>query len=224
MSRRRFLNSWMLRSLVKSSVGCWVGCSRRWTGHVGTTTMSDSVLGIDQRWLLLHMGGWPIVAALCSPEGVSALMRSRWGSTSGHAADLDGSPEWLKQCGFETSAGTIFARARKLPGLKIKAADINRFAAQIPKSIKDELLECRNAGTANAVLRGRFCHCGDHARSYPYQKDAICPPTVEQENEAKAEYWRIRAWEHVVLAKALGLSRHNWIDGVEQLELFGAIV
>lgn len=181
----------------------------------------NAILNLDQRWLLLHMGGWQIVQALCSPDGVAALMRSQWGSTSGRAADLNGSPEWLTGCGFETSAGVIFARARKLPGLKIKAADINRFAATIPKPIKDELIECRNAGTANAVLRGRFCHCGHHKTSYPYQKDAICPPTVKQENDATAEYWRIKAWEHVVLAKALGLSRDSWLDS-QQLELFGA--
>ena len=188
---------------------------------MGSHRMTD-LLSLDQRWLLLHMGGWQIVSALCSPEGVNHLMKSRWGATSGRAADLNGSPKWLDGAGFEISGSVISARARRLPGLKIKAAEINRFAAQIPKHIKEELIECRNAGTANAVLRGRFCHCGrDHDKSYPWENDRICPPTKKQENDAAADYWRIRAWEHVVLAKALGLSHDSWVDG-QQLELFGA--
>lgn len=184
--------------------------------------MSKPVLSQDQRWLLLHMGGWQIVDALCSPEGVSALMRSRWGATSGRASDLNGSPQWLEGCGFETSSSVITARSRKLPAVKIKAAEINRFAATIPADIKDELIECRKASTDNAVLRHRFCHCGrDHETSYPWDKDRICPPTLKQENDASAEYWRIRAWEHVVLAKALGLNRQaQSCESAGQLELF----
>lgn len=176
-------------------------------------------LTVDQRWLLLHMGGWEIVGALASPDGVTKLMQSRWGSPGGRAADLNGSPEWLASCGWEISGGAIAARARRLPGLKIKAAEINRYAAHLPADVKAELVACRDAGTANAVLRGRFCHCGHHDQSYPWEKDRICPPTVEQENDASADYWRIRAWEHVVLAKALGLNGRSHIAG-DQLDLF----
>lgn len=187
--------------------------------------MSKPVLTTDQRWLLLHMGTWQIVHALCSPEGVTALMTSRWGSTGGRLTDLNDAPEWLKTCGWEISGGVIHARTRKLPGLKIKAAEINRFAAQLPDDIKAELIDCRNAGTANAVLRGRFCHCGNHQESYPWQKNAICPATMEQENQAAADYWRINAWQHVVLAKALGLNGCSGNtpenEESEQLQLFG---
>lgn len=185
--------------------------------------MSKPVLSEDQRWLLLHMGGWQIVHALCSPDGVSALMQSRWGSTSGRASDLNGSPKWLEGCGFETSAGVITARSRKVPAVKIKAAEINRFAATIPDDVKNELIDCRNASTANAVMRYRFCHCGpNHDTAYPWEKDRICPPTAEQENKASAEYWRIRAWEHILLAKALGLNGRSQLAECEQLELFEA--
>lgn len=177
------------------------------------------MLTLNQRWLLLHMGGWEIVGALCSPEGVTHLMQSRWGSTCGNAENLNGSPPWLKGCGWEISGSVITARARIAPGFKIKAAEINRFSALLPAHIKAELIECRNAGTANAILRGRFCHCGHHEKSYPWEKDRICPPTDKHENDAKADYWRIRAWEHVVLAKALGLSGQSWMDS-QQLDLF----
>ena len=45
------------------------------------------------------------------------------------------------------------------------------------------------------------------------------PPTVEQEHQAAADYWRIHAWQHVVLAKALGLNGRSHIAG-DQLDLF----
>lgn len=167
------------------------------------------------------MGSWEIVHALCSPQGVTNLMQSRWGSSAGKAADLNGAPEWLESCGWEINGSVITARARKLPGLKIKAAEINRYASQLPAEIKAELIACRDAGTANAVLRGRFCHCGNHKKSYPWEKDSICPPTPEQENQADADYWRIRAWEHVVLAKALNLNGKQETAAGDQLELFG---
>ena len=178
----------------------------------------------DQRWLLFRMGGWQIVSALCSPDGTADLMRSCWGST-GHSGDLpNGAPKWLDGCGWDTNASTITAhwlrgKPAEAPELTIKAAQINRYAAQLPDSIKQELLECRAASTGNAVLRQRFCRCGSKPCGYPYIKDKICPPTVEQENQAEADYWRIRAWEYRVLAKALEL---NDASSGDQLELFGA--
>lgn len=175
-------------------------------------------LTVDQRWLLLHMGGWEIVGALCSPEGVTRLMQSCWGSTAGLACNRSGAPAWLKGCGWEISSGVITARPHSV--VKIKAAEINRYAARLPADIKSELIACRDAATANAVLRGRFCHCGDHTKSYLWQEDAICPPTAKQENDAQADYWQIKAWQHAVLAKALGLRGEQSADG-EQLDLFG---
>lgn len=176
-------------------------------------------LSIDQRWLLLHMGGWEIVGALCSPEAVKKLMQSCWGSSGGrsHASDLPDAPAWLKKCGWETSGGVITAKNHGNPNVKIKAADINRFAATIPDDIKAELLECRNAGTANAVLRYRHCYCGDSKRKH-FEKDVICPPTDEQERDCTNEYWRVIDWQKRVLVKALGLGESQVTE--DQLELF----
>lgn len=178
-----------------------------------------SSLSADQRWLLLHMGSWQIVHALCSPEGVTKLMQSCWGSTGGRCDYLDNAPAWLQNCGWDTYGGVITARTQSGPQIKIKAAEINRYASQLPADIKAELIECRNAGTANAVLRGRFCYCGRHDKTYPNEKDRICPPSPEQESQATADYWRIRALEYVVLAKALGLNA-SFLCEEGQLELF----
>ena len=176
----------------------------------------------DQRWLLFRMGGWQIVAALCSPDGVADLMRSRWGSTGGGELP-NGAPSWLDGCGWDTDAGTItpkwlHGRPEDAPSFTIKAAQINRYAAQLPDDIKQKLLDCRAESAANAVLRGNFCRCGSKPCGYRYIKGRICPPTVEQENQADADYWRIRASEYRVLAKALVLNE----EAEEQLELFGA--
>jgi hypothetical protein len=171
----------------------------------------------DQRWLLLHMGGWQIVAALCSSEDVTKLMQSCWGSSAGRSqvSDRPNAPAWLKNCGWDTSGGTITARG---VGVKVKAAEINRYAKQIPDDIKAELLACRNAGTANAVLKYRFCRCGSKKCGYGYLKDRICPPTDAQEREADDEYWRIIDWQDRLLPVALGLNA----DAPGQLQLFGA--
>ena len=151
---------------------------------------------------------------------------SRWGSTGGGELPPD-APEWLNGCGWETEASTIAprwlgGRPADAPTFTIKPAAINRYAAQLPDDIKEELLACRNAGTANAVMRYRFCHCGSKQCGYGYLKDRICPPTPEQEQEASEEYWRIVEWQKPVLARALGLDGQPHLDEVGQLELFGA--
>ena len=175
-------------------------------------------LTTDQRWLLLHMGSWQIIHALCSPDGVTKLMQSCWGSSGGSGnADIPGAPAWVKNCGWDTSGGTITARN----GVRIKAAEINRYAEQLPDDIKAELLDCRNAGTANAVLRYRHCYCGDPKRKH-LQEDVICGPSSAQERETTDEYWRIVEWQKPLLAKALGLDGQSHIEG-DQLQLFEAV-
>lgn len=170
------------------------------------------------------MGGWQIISALCSPDGVADLMRSRWGSTGGAKLLPNGAPAWLNGCGWDTEASAITPRwlhgkPADAPTFTIKATQINRYAAQLPDDIKQQLLQCRNASQENAVLRGSFCHCGSSPCGYPYMKDLICPPTVEQKNNADAEHWRIRCWESLVLAKALALNESP-ADTDSQLELF----
>jgi hypothetical protein len=176
----------------------------------------------DQRWLMLHMGGWQIVSALCSPEGTKSLMNCRWGSTGGNPPPE--APTWLQGCGWETESSTISPRwlggkPADAPTFTIKPAAINRFAAELPDDIKAELLACRNAGTANAVMRYRFCRCGSKKCGYGYLKDRICPPTAEQEQAATDEYWRIVEWQDRLLPVALGLG----VDAPGQLQLFEAI-
>lgn len=109
-------------------------------------------LTVDQRWLLMHMGTWAIVWALASPDGVARLMQSCWGSTTGRAANMPGAPAWLRRCGFETQSGAVHARAAGV-SVRIKAAEINRYAAQLPVDIKAELVACRKASSENARCR-----------------------------------------------------------------------
>ena len=180
------------------------------------------VLTVDQRWLLMHMGGWQIVSALCSPEGTTHLMQSCWSSTAGRAADMPGAPEWLRGCGFQTQGGVVAADRLNgtAPPVRVKAAEINRYAASLPADIKAELLACRNAGTANAVMGYRLCRRPGKHEHLPYE-DAICPATDEQHDEQTAEYWRVVDWQADVLAKALGLNG-NPVEA-EQLDLFEAL-
>ena len=183
-----------------------------------------TTLSVDQRWLLLQMGGWEITWALSGPDGVTRLMQSRWGSSGGHSTSTDGvpgAPRWIKACGWDTSGGAIHSRAQGGPQVRIKAAEINRYAAQLPDDVKAELSACRNASTANAVVRYRHCHCGDGKRHAKLEPDRICPPSAAQEQAAADEYWRIRDWEKSLLRRALGFDGQSHCAG-DQLELFGA--
>lgn len=182
-----------------------------------------TALTTDQRWLLYRMGGWQIISALCSTDGTRQLMNSRWGSTGGGDVP-ESAPDWLDGCGWDTEAATITPRwlhgkPKNAPTFTIKPAAINRYSAELPEDVKAELLECRNAGTANAVMSGRFCHCGSTPCGYRYLKDRICPPTEDQEQEARDEYWRIRDWQDDLLLRALGLVECAVADD-GQLELF----
>ena len=183
--------------------------------------MSD--LTVDQRWLLLQMGSWQIVSALCSPEGVTKLMQSCWGSSGGHsnADDVHGAPAWIKGCGWEISGGVIRARGHGVPHVTIKAKEINRYAAQLTADIKSELLECQKASTDNAVLGYRMCRNNREHTHLPYERDKICPVTEDQERERQDDYWRIVELQKLVLARALGLDGSSHV-GSDQLELFGA--
>lgn len=176
----------------------------------------------DQRWLLMHMGGWEIVGALCSPEGVAHLMQSCWGATCGRggATDIPGCPDWVRHAGWDIAGGTITARAQGGPHVKIKAAQINAYAKTLPADIKAELIACRDAGTANAVLGHRLCRQKRRHEHLPYE-DRICPATQEQLDAQAAEYWRVVDWQPVVLSRALGLNGQSHIEG-DQLDLFGA--
>lgn len=71
---------------------------------------------------------------------------------TGRAADMPGAPAWLRRCGFETQSGAVHARAAGV-SVRVKAAEINRYAAQLPVDIKAELVACRKASSENARCR-----------------------------------------------------------------------
>ncbi|GAT13185.1 putative uncharacterized protein [Mycolicibacterium thermoresistibile] len=177
------------------------------------------MLTLDQRWLLMTMGGWQIVDALIGPGGVSHLMQSRWGGF--RQKPIPGAPAWMTS--WFTGNGRIvspYGRGVE-PRVAVTAAQIDRYATTIPDEIKDQLRDIRAQSTANAVLRGRFCGCGSKPCGYAYMGDRICPPTERQESDARADYLRIRAYEKVYLAKALRLTAHD-LEPSGQLDLFEA--
>lgn len=179
-----------------------------------------SALTEDQRWLLLHMGGHAIVRALCDPEGVTHLMQSCWGS-SGHDSDIPGAPAWLY--GWDTQSGVIRSNHQGGQRVQVKAAEISRYAKQIPAPIMAEMLECRSASTTHAIKNSRWCHCGNEAdclrrnEGDPYYGGRHHPTEAEDQAHLD-EYWQIRDREDDVLTRALGFE---YIDErVGQLELF----
>lgn len=182
-------------------------------------------LTLDQRWLLCHMGGWEIVAALCSPDGVDRLMRSCWGSTGGrsHATEVPGCPEWVRSCGWDIAGGTITGHTRGGLEVKVTGRAINRFADQLDDDTRAELIACNSASQANANLGYRMCRNTREHTHLPYETDRICPATDEQLDAHNAEHWRVVDWQKQLLPAALGLvgSRSGRRTVGEQLEMFG---
>lgn len=109
-------------------------------------------LTLEQRWLLLTMGGWQIVDALIGPGGVSHLMQSCWGSSRQSA--IPGAPEWMSS--FQTIGGKVFSPGRSNPKVTITAAQINAYAQSLPREIRDELEEL-------AAERTRLTRANTHA-------------------------------------------------------------
>lgn len=172
----------------------------------------------DQRWLLATMGGWPIVWALCGPDGTQQLMASMWG---GCGKRVDGAPEWMTS--FETRGGKVFSPAFGDPRVVVTAAQIDRFAAQLPDEVRAELKACRAAGIEENQRTLRWCHCGREAECLKANEgDRLYGgrhhPTDADDQDHRDRYWRIRDWEDRVLMKALGLMG----GPVGQLDLFGA--
>ena len=179
------------------------------------------MLTLDQRWLLMTIGGWQIVWALIDPAGTKHLMNSLSARAGGTA--IPGAPEWMTS--WETRGGKICSPCGPLvaePKVVVTAAQIDRYATTIPDEIKDQLRDIRAQSTANAVLRGRFCGCGSKPCGYAYLGDRICPPTERQESDARADYRRIRAYETVYLAKALRLPARA-LEPSGQLALFEVV-
>jgi hypothetical protein len=172
--------------------------------------MSGSLTS-DQRWLLATMGGWPIVWALCGPDGTQHLMASMWG---GCGKRVEGAPEWMTS--FETRSGKVYSPGFNDQRVVVSAAQIDRFAAQLPAEIKAELQACRLAGIEENQRAERWCYCGRETECH--KASGRHHPSATEDQEHLHKVWSIRDWQSAVLAKALGLEG----EPVGQLDLFGA--
>ncbi len=170
--------------------------------------VSTAALTEDQRWLLRSVGGHQMLGCLAGSDGIDRLMQSKYGST-GHL--IEGGPDWLLH-GFDCGGGKIvtgtwWTTEKVDPIVTVTKAQLARFARSLPAELVEEIQRCSAAITANAILRGRFCHCGSTPCGYAYMRDRICPPTEQQEADATAEYWRVRDWTDELLDRALGFER-----------------
>ncbi|WP_025088809.1 hypothetical protein [Mycobacteroides abscessus] len=166
----------------------------------------------DQRWLLRMVGGWEMRDCLIGPAGVTRLMQSCYGGTR---LPTDGYPFHLK--GFECGHGKIVSRG--IPVVTVTTAQLNKYARSLPVDLVAEMRECATAAQRNNLRRHQFCHCGNEPCGYAYMGDRICPPTEQQEADAKAEFWRCQDWTDDLLDRALGFTTED--QPVGQLELFG---
>lgn len=174
------------------------------------------ILTEDQRWLLRAVGGWIMLDALIGPPGVARLMKSMYGSSG---RPIDGGPAWLAR-GFQCGGGKVVSGSGCAPTVKVTTAQIKAYSRQLGAELLAEMKACQAATNANAVMRGRFCHCGSDPCGYGYYRDRICPPTEQQEADALAESWRCRDWTDDLLDRALGFERAEEPEPAGQLELF----
>lgn len=178
--------------------------------------MAAGTLTEDQRWLLRSVGGHEMLGCLADADGWEHLMQSMY---QGSGRCTEGGPEWLRG-GFRCRNGRIASPEFGDAVVTVTKVQLARYVLQLPGGLVDEMRACRAATTANAVLRGRFCHCGSTPCGYAYMRDRICPPTEQQETDAGAEYWRVHDWTDELLDRALGFDVAT--EPVGQLELFGA--
>ncbi|MGA5542722.1 hypothetical protein ACPCIR_12795 [Mycobacterium sp. NPDC051198] len=156
----------------------------------------------DQRWLLRAMGGWAIRDCLLGPDGVAHLMQSQWG---GSGRRLPGGPEWLAY-GFDCGRGKIVTGrfgggADRDPVVTITAAQLNRYARNLPRAVTDELREVRRAWNAEYIYGCRdWCHCGHEDEC----QDGRHHPTDDEIDNHYRELRRIKEREGRALDRALG--------------------
>ncbi len=99
-------------------------------------------LSEDQRYLLLGIGGWPIVGALGDPEyGIPHLFDSWASATFLRAEALLGRPTW-KGYGYQTKSGKVaiwtFHDAAPID-VSVSKAQLAKYASTIPKSVVVQL-------------------------------------------------------------------------------------
>lgn len=164
-------------------------------------------LTLEQRWLLMTVGGWQIVDALISPGGVQNLMRSSLGGTRLKARP--GAPEWMTS--FEVRVNRIVSPWRDGPRVTVTAAQINAYARALPADIKAELEEHALARGQHASRGRDWCLCGRpdeclrrHAGD-PLYGDRHHPSRREW-NDHTSEFRQLDARERELLGKALRLN------------------
>jgi hypothetical protein len=175
------------------------------------------ILTVDQRWLLRSVGGWTMRDCMISPEGVSHLMQSMYGS-SGHP--IDGGPAWLAS-GFQCRGRKVVSK--QPPVVTVTDVQINRYAAQLDAPLKAELVECQQADRAENDRVWKWCRCGREAECLranegdPFWGNRYHPSEAEVQ-EHYEECWRIRDWTDDLLDRALGFEIAG--EQLGQLELF----
>ncbi|WP_441964575.1 hypothetical protein [Mycolicibacterium houstonense] len=167
--------------------------------------MAPKGLSKNQRWLLFHVGGWRIVDALVLPAGADQLVAMTSASATGQVSPE--APNWLG--GWEIRGDCIRSRNSAGPRVEITAAQLARYAAALPDTLKAELAAASAANSANAADRGRFCAC-DHD---PCERGPGHVHDLAEVEAVEAEHKRIREWGTGILRRALYL-------GGEQLGLF----
>lgn len=174
----------------------------------------------DQRWLLLRMGGWPIVWALADDHGLENLRKQRSGY---YGTALEGAPEWMHS--YEVQAGKIYSPSHPHtadPKVTLTVSQIGRFAKALPAALRDELRACGAASIGETMRTSEWCHCPD-AEKCMWRNDWSGPrhhPTDAEDQAHIAEYWRIRDWEDDLLGRALGFAVIDEPEPIGQLELF----
>ncbi|MCV6982136.1 hypothetical protein H7I53_18140 [Mycolicibacterium pulveris] len=179
-------------------------------------------LTVEQRWLLMTMGGRQIVDALIGPGGVNHLMQSRWSSSRVRA--VQGAPEWMVS--FETRGGKIVSPAFDEPRVTVTAAQINKYAKTIPAEVRSQLEQLALDRSQHTWQINDWCLCGREAECLKaHEGDPLYGgrhhPSKREYNQHLADGLRIRAYEKVLLAKALRLDGREAESG--QLELFEAV-
>jgi len=182
------------------------------------------MLTLEQRWLLMTMGGWQIVDALIGPGGVNHLMQSQW---SGNRFEpIPGAPEWMTS--WSTGNGRIVSPWGRdtEPRVTVTAAQINRYARTIPDEVRGQLEAIALQRSQHTWKSYDWCWCGRETECRranagdPLYGDRY-HPTEREISQHHADARRIRAYEGVYLAKALRLTAAD-LEPSGQLDLFEA--
>lgn len=155
------------------------------------------MLTLDQRWLLLSIGGWAIRDCLIGPAGVDHLMSSMYGGTGSRVED---GPAFLAG-GFQCGNGRIVAPMFGDPVVTVTKAQLLRFSRSLPQSVTDELRAGSKAMHAERQRTWEWCRC-PYEHTAPNPHSGVCRsyhPTDQQVDQHYAELRRLDAWQDQVV-------------------------